>query len=312
MIGITGGAGYIGAQLTKKLIENGEQVRIVDIAEPPEMLQGKVEYCKADINDKEGVFQAIKGCDTFYHLAAVVSKVRGVEDRYYCVKTNVIGTLNVLEACRELGTKRLIYMGTSEVLGEPFFTPTDERHSRHPKTTYGITKCAGEDLCYEYCLAYGLNVVMPRLYMIYGIDDMRPLIYHNVVIKFVWNALHDKPPVAYKDCIRTFLYITDCVDALFLLRDKGKAGEIYDICDRPEYGVTMEELARKIIKLCGKDLEPIVKDPPLTDTKVKLPSGYKAYAELGWAPRVRLDDGLKTVVDWMKRILDTPHEAGLE
>jgi nucleoside-diphosphate-sugar epimerase len=66
MVGISGGAGYIGAQLTKKLIENGEQVWIVDIAEPPGMFRGKVEYCKADINDKESIFQAIKGCDTFY------------------------------------------------------------------------------------------------------------------------------------------------------------------------------------------------------------------------------------------------------
>lgn len=191
-------------------------------------------------------------------------------------------------------------MGTSEVLGEPLFTPTDERHHRAPKTTYGITKCAGEDLCYEYFHAYGLNTVMPRLYMIYGIDDLRSIKYHNVVVKFVWNVLNDKPPIAYRDCIRTFLYITDCSKALSLFLRKGKSGEIYDICDRPEHAVTMEELANMAIKLCGKNLKVIIKDPPATDTKVKLPSGYKAYAELGWTPKVKLDEGLKKVIHWLR------------
>lgn len=301
MVGITGGSGYVGSWLAQKFLEKGEKVRIIDIAPLPKMLKNKVEYMNIDINDKKNIIKGIEGCNVFYHLAAVVSKLRGFEDRYYCVETNISGTLNILEACKKEKVNRVIYMGTSEILGEPLSTPTDERHPRKPKTTYGITKCAAEDLCYEYFLTYGLNVLMPRLYMVYGIDDWRPIKYHNVIVKFVWNVLNNKTPVVYKDCIRSFLYITDCVDVLYLLKNKGTAGEVYDICDRPEYAVTMEELAYKIIKLCGKKIKPIIKDPPPTDTKVKLPSGYKAYAELGWCPQVSLNDGLEKVVEWIKK-----------
>ena len=82
----------------------------------------------------------------------------------------------------------------------------------------------------------------------------------------------------------------------------GSTGEIYDICGRKEEAVTMEQLARKIIVLCGKDLEPIIREPPSNDTKVKLPSGYKAYVELNWVPKISLDEGLMKVIDWMKEI----------
>lgn len=302
MIGITGGSGYIGTWLTKKFMEDDE-VRIIDISPPKLKLTSSVSYTKADITDRENISDALRGCDTVYHLAAVVSKLRGFEDRRNCIKTNVQGTLNVLEACRRHDVERLIYMGTSEVLGEPLYIPTDERHPRRPKTTYGITKCAGEDLCYEFHCAYDLNVVMPRLYMIYGVEDARPIEYHNVIMKFIYNVLHDKPPVAFRGCLRSFLYITDCVDALDILKTKGSAGEIYDICGRKEEAVTMEQLARKIVTLCNKEMEPVIQDPPLLDTKKKLPNGYKAYVELNWLPKVTLDEGLNMVIEWAKKII---------
>lgn len=295
MIGITGGSGYIGTWLVRRL-QGENEICIIDVLPPNVELTSNVSYVKADINNKRSIFRALRGCDTVYHLAAVVSKLRGVEDRRYCIQTNVVGTLNVLEACRHHDVQRLIYMGTSEVLGEPLFIPTDERHPRKPKTTYGITKCAGEDLCYEFYCTYNLSVVMPRLYMIYGVRDTRLIKYHNVIEKFIDSVVHGQRPVAFRGCIRSFLYITDCVEAMFLLKDRGSAGEIYDICGRKQEAVTMVQLARKIIALCGKELEPIIEDPPVSDTKVKLPSGYKAYVELEWYPRVSLDEGLRRMV----------------
>jgi len=299
MIGITGGSGYIGSHLAREFIKRDEKVRIIDIAPPPRDLVDK--YFYADINDESGIFRGIEGCDTVYHLAAVVSKLRGFEDRRYCIQTNILGTLNVLEACVKLDVERLIYMGTSEVLGEPLYNPTDENHPRRPKTTYGITKCASEDLCYEYHVTYGLSAVLPRLYMVYGTNDIRPIRYHNVIVKFIWNTLHDKPPIAYKGCIRSFLFITDCVEALTLLKDKGKAGEIYDICADPKEAISTEDLAKLVIRLCGKNFEPIIQEPPSTDTKVKLPSGKKARSELGWSPKISLNEGLKRVVEEWKK-----------
>jgi len=219
-----------------------------------------------------------------YHLAAVVSKLRGFEDRKKCIETNVLGTLNVLEACRKHDVERLIYVGTSEISG---------------KTTYGTSKCAGENLCLEYHLMYGLNVVMPRLYMIYGPYDTRPLKYQNVIVKFISKVLNGESPTAYRGCWRSFLYITDCVEALYHLKDKGNPGEIYDICNYAEQGISMRNLALKIAYLCNKNILPIDKEAPRNDTMVKLQDGGKARGALNWYPEVSLDDGLLRVIDWM-------------
>ena len=95
--------------------------------------------------------------------------------------------------------------------------------------------------------------------------------------------------------------MSDCAEALSLFVAKGKPGEIYDICSRPEYAVTMEGLAHTVIAFCNKKFKPIIKEAPVTDTKVKLPSGYKTYVELGWEPQMLLGEGIWNTIEWMKK-----------
>lgn len=299
-VAITGGAGYIGEWLGRRLMKEGYTVTAIDVMQP----HYKVSYfVKANVRRLGIMLSALEDQDYVYHMAAVVSKLRANEDRWNAIETNIIGTLNVLEACRRNDIGRLIHVSTSEVLGDPIYLPTDEKHPRNPKTTYGLTKCAAEDLCREYARNYGMDIVIPRLYMIYGAEDYREIAYHSAIGKFVWTALHDMYPMAYKDCVRSWLHIEDCVDALMLLRDHGSSGEIYDISAPPSEKMSMVELASLIIRLCGRDIQPVVKEAPVWDTKVKLASGEKAYQTLKWHPKKVFGTALQRMTTkWLRHL----------
>lgn len=282
---VTGGAGYIGEWLAVKLKSLGQRVRIVDVVNPSYEV---ADFVKANVRRLGIMLKAFSDCECVYHLAAVVSKLRASEDRWNAIETNIIGTLNVLEACRKLDIPRLVNISTSEVVGEPIYQPTDEKHPRNPKTTYGTTKCCAEDLCREYASIYGMNVVIPRLFMVYGAEDWREIKYHSAIAKFVALALQDKQPTAYADCVRVWMHVTDCVDALALLQKRGERGEIYDITNPPDEKISMVDLAKWVIRLCEKNLEPIIKEAPVWDTKAKIANGNKAYKALKWKPKKSL------------------------
>ena len=201
-----------------------------------------------------------------------------------------------------------IHVSTSEVLGDPIYLPTDEDHPRNPRTTYGMTKCCAEDLCKEYARTYGLNVVIPRLYMIYGPDDFRELAYHSAIAKFVALALRGKQPTAYIGCYRSWIHIEDCIDALMLFREKGRAGQVYDITAPPDQCLSMYELARQIISQCKRSyvnmyVQPKLEKAPVSDTRIKMSSGAKAYKELEWKPKKTLKTELHSLIDgWKKQL----------
>jgi len=273
-------------------------VTIIDVSSPDYKADA---FIKANVRRLGIMLSSLKDCDYVYHMAAVVSKLRASEDRWNAIETNVIGTLNILEACRILDIKRLIHVSTSEVLGDPIYLPTDEKHPRNPKTTYGMTKSCAEDLCKEYARTYGMNIVIPRLYMIYGAEDYREIAYHSAIGKFIWNTLNNQAPVAYADCVRAWLHIDDCVDALMLLQELGCSGEVYDITAPPYQRMSMIDLAKYIIWLCRKKLKPIVKEAPVWDTKFKLAKGKKAYQALKWHPKRAFSTELFTMIkSWKK------------
>lgn len=283
-------------------MKGGHHVTVIDVLSPDYKADA---FIKANVRRLGIMLSSLKDCDTIYHMAAVVSKLRASEDRWNAIETNVIGTLNILEACRILDIKRLIHVSTSEVLGDPIYLPTDEKHPRNAKTTYGMTKCCAEDLCKEYARIYGMNIVIPRLYMIYGAEDYREIEYHSAIGKFIWHTLNNEAPVAYADCVRAWLHIEDCVDALMLLRDFGSSGEVYDITAPPSEQMRMVALAKYIIHLCGKNLKPTVKEAPIWDTKVKLAKGEKAYQTLNWHPKRHFSiELLKMIESWKKHECD--------
>ena len=166
MIIVTGGTGFIGSYLVKRLASSEDEIKIIDLNEPGLLLEevkNKFDFIKADITDRKAMLEHIKG-DTVFHLGAMVGRLAGEEDRSETLRVNINGTLNVLEACRKNDVSKMIFSSTSEVLGEAVYTPMDEKHPKNPITTYGIAKEAAEDLCKQYFRWYGLDVVCPRFF----------------------------------------------------------------------------------------------------------------------------------------------------
>lgn len=303
MVVVTGGTGFIGSYLVRKLINSGEDVKVIDINKPGPMLLdiGKnFGFIRADITDEKAMLEHVKG-DVVFHLGAMVGRLAGEENRVETLRVNINGTLNVLEACRKNDVGRMIFSSTSEVLGEAIYTPMDEKHPKNPITTYGIAKEAAEDLCKQYNRWYGLNVVCPRFFNVYGPGE-KPNVYRGVITRFIWGVLNNRRPVVDKGCKRTFQYVTDLVEALASLMEKGRAGEVYHLCSEVPVGI--EELASMIIRLCGSGVKPKFREPGPMDVRIKIPSGEKARKEIGYSPKVGLEDGIKRTIEWQRSLLE--------
>jgi UDP-glucose 4-epimerase len=305
LILITGGCGFIGSHLTKHLLSKSYSVKVIDVNPPGELLsdvKGKFEFEKVDILDREKLKIVTKNCNTIFHLCALFGRLKSVEKPYENIKVNLEGTLNVLEAARKNDVDKFIFMSSSLVYGEAVKVPMDENHPINPVTPYGIMKYAAERLCLFYHNMYGIKVLISRPFNVYGPGEY-PSIYRGVISRFIWNVLNNKPLEVTKDSKRTFQFVTDFVEGLRLLMEKGKPGEVYNLCS--EEVVTIEELAKKIIEMCNKTgkINIIYKNPSALDVKIKIPSGEKARKELGYQPKTSLYNGLKQTITWMKKLL---------
>jgi len=189
-IAVTGGAGFIGSHLVDKLISKGHKVRVID-----NLFRGRfenimsrsdknlIEIHQLDIRNYPEVQKAFKHCEIVFHLAAQSNVMGAVRDLDYSFSTNVIGTFNVLKACRENGVKRLIFTSSREVYGEALYLPVDEKHPLKAKNSYGASKVAGEAYCRVFQDQSEMDVVILRLSNVYGTRDFGrviPVFLENV------------------------------------------------------------------------------------------------------------------------------------
>jgi len=305
MIVITGGTGFIGSYLVREVVKPNEKLKVIDINPPTELLdpvKNDFEFVKADILDEQEMINLLKDVEVVYHLAAMVGRLQGEENRHETFNVNVNGTLNVLETCRKNDIEKMIFASTSEVLGEAQYTPMDEKHPKNPITSYGIAKEAAEDLCKLYHRWYGLNVICPRFFNVYGPGETAS-VYRGVIIRFIWEVLNNRSPIVDTGCKRSFQYVTDLAQALLLLEKKGKAGEVYHLCGTEP--ITIEELADLIIELCGKSgvIRPKFREPGPMDVRIKIPDGRKAEKELGYVSKIPLKEGIQRTINWAKTLL---------
>ena len=305
MIVITGGTGFIGSYLVREVVNTGEKPTVIDINPPTKLLdsvKNDMNFVRADILDELEIVNLLKDTEIIYHLAAMVGRLQGKENRHETIRVNVNGTLNILEACRKNDIEKMIFASTSEVLGEAIYTPMDENHPKNPITSYGIAKEAAEDLCKLYHRWYGLNVICPRFFNVYGPGETAN-VYRGVIIRFIWEVLNNRPPIVDKGCQRSFQYITDLTRALLLLEKKGKAGEVYHLCGTES--ITIEDLADLIIDLCGKSkvISPKFREPGPMDVRIKIPDGQKAKNTLGYVPQISIKEGIKRTIDWARSLI---------
>lgn len=300
---VTGGSGFIGSHLVEELIKNGYDVRIADVDSPDRNLrgyEGRYEFVKCDVRNPRQLDEAVKGTEKVFHLAAQVGRLISTERPYECLEIDLKGTMRLIDTCQKYGVERIVFTSTSEVLGEAVYTPMDERHPMKPLAPYGVVKLAAERYCLMHHHLYGTDIVVQRLFNVYGPREF-PSKYRGVVSIFINKVLNDQSPVVHRGCLRSFGYVKDVVCGSRLLMERGRSGEVYNI-GGPVNPVTVGELAEKVIRLCGEEgkLKPTFVDPTPLDVLKKVPSIDKARKELGYAPEVTLEEGLKRTIRWQK------------
>jgi UDP-glucose 4-epimerase len=316
---VTGGAGFIGSHIVDKLLEEGaNKVFIYDNfssgnKENISHLRNnkRVVVVQGDILDYDNLCKVMRKVDVVSHHAAQLEIFRALSDPLEDLKTNVIGTLNVLRAALKYKVQKIINASSACVYGQARYLPEDEAHPKRPQWPYGVSKLSAEKYCTMYYEFYGLPIVNLRYGIVYGPREW----YGRVLTIFIKRILENKPPVIFGEGQQTrdFIHVSDVARAHNLCIESEKAiGETYNVGTGVK--TTIKELAELVIKVLGKPLNPIFENPHegdfsrLVPYRRRIPGELlnmvldikKAREELGWKPKVKLEEGIRTEIDWIK------------
>ena len=303
---VTGGAGFIGSNFIRHILNKYDDYRIVNL--------DKLTYCgnldnlkeaskdkrykfiKGDITNADTVEKAVKGCDCVINFAAETHVDRSIKDPSNFVRTNVFGTYTLLEAAKKIGAGLFIQLSTDEVYGSILKGAFKEIDPLHPNSPYSASKAAGDLLARSYFITYKLPVIITR-----SSNNFGPYQYPEKVIPlFITLLLQNKKVPLYADGmnVRDWLYVIDNCEAIDTFLHKGKAGEIYNVGGAAE--ITNLELTYNILEMLGKDKRSIeyVKDRPGHDKRYSL--DITKLRALGWYPRHNFKEALETTIDWYR------------
>lgn len=302
---VTGGAGFIGSHVVDKLNARGVTPRIFDLNRSSYHEPGEVDAFLGSLLDPEALRLAMAGCDAVIHLAAVAD-VKDVHDEpLYAEHINVRGTLNVLDAARRAGVKRVIYGSTTWVYSDCSETDVDERTViAHPKHLYTATKLAGEIYCYAYRELYGLDYTILRFGIPYG-----PRARDGAVVPiFVRKALGREPLSVAGDGrqFRKFVYVEDLADGVVLGLKPAAANRIYNLDGREK--VTILEIAETVREAVG-EVEIVHTEARAGDFSGKEISSERAKQELGWVASTPFAEGVRRYVEWLRERVASEEES---
>jgi UDP-glucose 4-epimerase len=306
---ITGGAGFVGSHLCNKYTKEGHTVICLD-----NFMSGNLNHIKhlldyrnfklikGDIRDYELLQRIMRDVEVVFHLAAQIHVDRSYIEPKLTYDINVMGTQNVLDLARFYDVRRVIHASTSEVYGSAQHVPIDENHPLAAPHPYGASKVAADRMCYAYNITYGMDIVILRMFNIFG-PHQRDVGYGGVISIFTRRVLNNTPPVIYGDGRQTrdYTYVDDAVAAYNLvMMSKKKLAEPINFGTGRE--VSINDLADKIISLCGKKdiIKPVHVDPRIGEVKRLIADASKAKSLLGWTPQCDLDTGLESFVKWYR------------
>jgi dTDP-glucose 4,6-dehydratase len=301
---VTGGAGFIGSNFIRYMLDKYADCRIINLdklnyAGRRENLKDvednpRYRFVRGDICDEKVVAQLVKDCDTIVNFAAQTHVDRSIEDASEFVRTNVYGTYVLLEAARKCDNLRYIQISTDEVYGsrrEGFFKEDD---ALNPSSPYSASKAGADLLTHSYFVTYNLPAVIVR-----STNNFGPYQFPEKIIPlFITNALRDRrlPVYGKGENIRNWIYVLDNCRAIDLLMHKGEPGEIYNIAGTTE--INNMELTRLILKIMGKSEELIdfVRDRPGHDWRYAI--DCSKLRALGWKAQYNFEQALRETIQW--------------
>ena len=301
---ITGGAGFIGSNLTRLLYEENDVIVIDNLLtghfENISDVAGKVRFVKDDLKNLEMLKREFESADYVFHQAALPSVQRSVEDPITSNRNNIDGTLNVLVAARDCGVKKVVFASSSSVYGDTPTLPKREEMKPNPKSPYAITKLAGEYYCRVFSEVYGLKTVSLRYFNVFGPRQDPNSQYAAVIPLFITRILKKEPPIIFGDGTQTrdFTFVKDVVQANVLAAESQAEGVFNIACGRQ---ITLNDLANQIMKAVGIKMEIIYENPRTGDIKDSLADISSAREKLGYDPKFDLNSGLRETIKWFQK-----------
>jgi len=306
---ITGGAGFIGSNMVRFLLEKGEKVRVLDNFETGkhenlDEVKNDIEVIEGDIRDQEVVAKAVDGAEIVYHLAALGSVPRSIKDPKTTHDVNVNGTFNMIEAGRSAGVRRMVFASSSSVYGQSPVLPQHEGLPIAPISPYGATKAIAEIYFRAFYETYKFESICLRYYNVFGPRQDPNSQYAAAIPLFVSALLKDEAPGIFDDGeqSRGFTYIDNVLNANWLAANAKEAcGEALNISTKN--AVTVNTVVNTIKELLGKDIAPKYLPPRFGDIKHSLADVSRAKEVIGYEPTIGFDEGIRKAIDWYKENL---------
>jgi NAD dependent epimerase/dehydratase len=310
---VTGADGFIGSHLIESLVRQGHEVRAftlynsfnswgwLDHCESD--VKGKFEVFSGDIRDPHGIKEAMKGCDVVLHLAALIAIPYSYHSPDTYVDTNIRGTLNVLQAARDLGIKRVVHTSTSEVYGTARFTPITEEHPLQGQSPYSATKIAADQLAYSFYTSFDLPVVIARPFNTYGPRQSSRAVIPAIITQIASG--HRQIKLGAVSPTRDFSFVQDTVDAFIATMDSDVGlGEVVNFGSNFE--ISIGDTAQLIAETMNAEIEIITDEARLRPEKSEVErlwaDNKKAKQLFGWEPsyagRKGFGRGLSKTVEW--------------
>lgn len=296
---VTGGCGFIGSHTVDRLVSEGLEVVVIDNLSNGSVRNiehhrnnPRVKFVEADISNYHAIEPHFKNVDWVFHLAALADIVPSIERPMGYYTANVNGTVNVLEASRAHGVKKIVYAASSSGYGIPDNYPTAETAAIRPQYPYALTKYLGEELCMHWHQVYKMNITSLRFFNVYGPRARTSGTYGAVFGVFLAQKLAGKPYTVVGDGKQTrdFTFVTDVVNACYMAAKNEKcSGEIMNVGSGNTYSINrlVELLGGRITYIPKRPGEP---DCTFADTK-------KIQSILGWKPKVSFEEGVKIMLD---------------
>lgn len=299
---VSGGAGFIGSHIVRKLLDQGETVRVVDNLATGNLQRiksslSKLDFVEGDLADDSVAEKVVDGVDYVLHQAAVPSVQRSVNNPVATNRANVTATLNLLEASRKAGVKRFVYAASSSAYGDTEVLPKHEAMPPSPLSPYALQKFVGERYCKLYHDLYGLETVSLRYFNVFGPGQDPHSEYSAVIPKFATRLLANQPITINGDGeqSRDFTYIDNVVAAnLLALKARDASGQMCNIGSGTR--ITLNRLVALLEKALGVKAKVVFGPTKAGDVRHSLADIGRAQSILGYEPRITIEEGLRRTI----------------
>jgi nucleoside-diphosphate-sugar epimerase len=302
---VTGGAGFIGSMLVRTLLEHGKVAVIDNLLTGHEAnlaeVRGQIECHKVDIRDAVALEPAMRGADTVFHLAAIPSVPRSIEDPVPSHEVNIDGTFNVLRAAANAKVRRVVYAASSSAYGDTEVLPKTETMTPLPKSPYAVQKLLGEHYASVFYSCYGLETVALRFFNVYGPRQDPTSPYSGVLSLFMKNLIARESPTIFGDGeqSRDFTYVEDVAELCWKASQaSGVAGKMYNAGNGNQY--TLTQIWKLLQEMEHVDLPAKYGPPRAGDVRHSKADTASAIRDLGHAPRITIEEGLRRTLEWYR------------